>query len=190
MNEKDSTITLNIKNREQKFPLILGVKSIDEKNFLFVLNTMDEGYFNSFNTYNYKKSYANTSFTESDFMSLSFNSWRIPSDIKESETMIVNRIKESLNFALYFFKYHLDNDLAINTKYITPLPIHFASNGIALEKTESWNHLFYDEEEANVSYRILGDAFKASARTPIELQRKALSASIFKIEELLKNISE
>ena len=188
LNEKDSLITLNVKNREQKFPLILSIKSVDEKNFLFVLNNTDNSDFNDYYTYNYKKSYDKTLFPENDFMSLPFNLWRIPSDKKESETMIANRIRESLNFALHFFKYHVDNDLTINTEYLNPLPIYFANNGIALEKSESWNHLFHDEEDVNVSYRILEGAFRASVKTPVELQKKALSASIFKIEELLKNI--
>jgi len=104
--------------------------------------------------------------------------------------IIANRIKESLIFALNFFKYHRDNDLSMNTEYLEPLPIFFATNGIALEKNENWNRLFYDEEDANVSYRILRGAFKALEDTPMELHHKALSACIFNIEELLKNIPE
>jgi len=88
-NNNDSTITLNIKNREQKVPLILTVKSVNEKNIRFTINAVEDD-FNDYNTYGYKRSYYNTSFSESDFMSLAFNSWRIPSDRKETETMIAN----------------------------------------------------------------------------------------------------
>ncbi|UYW00408.1 hypothetical protein K5I29_07475 [Flavobacterium agricola] len=124
-----------------------------------------------------------------NFLAPDINTWRIPANQSEGYKQINNRVKQSLEFALLYYKYCQKNSDHLSLNFLKPIPIRFASNGIATRKNENWDALFYDADQAAMSYKILKDAFKASKKIPNNI-KTPFEIGIYTLEQLIYNLEE
>lgn len=186
----DSEIKLTILSDIKDNEIIINELKNDGKQLKFEFKTID---FNeSLETlafYYTKENNVDISKSKYNYMSSELNAWRIPAKTSEGYKAINNRVKQSLEFALMYYKYCDNNELSLSLQYLKPLPLRFASNGIATSPNFDWESLFYDSDQAQMSYKIIRDAFRASPRVPSNL-KNSFEIGIYVLEQLIANLEE
>lgn len=141
-------------------------------------------------SFNYEKK--DDKFDQSEykvFTTPKLNMWRIKASQEQSEEQIKQRLRDALDFAIAYLHYNIEiESKSTPTQVIDPLPILFASNGIAVEPNDKWERLFFDQSEAESSYRILRQAFDDIKEVYIDedLQKSPLKGNTYLLECLVK----
>jgi hypothetical protein len=193
--DSDSLLTLNIVNSAIFGSLKMKIKSLNNKNLIFTLDMLGKGEIMKgapgifqFACYKAEKDICDS---EYNFASLKMNKWRIPSKHKEEKEQIKGRIEEGMDFAITFFKYYKSKNKTVTTNILKPLPYVFASNGIGFEKNTDWENLFFDEEDANISYEIIQNAFiQSQKKIPDEVQENPITLNLYILENIKQKINE
>jgi len=186
--DKNSLLVLNVLN-DTLDSFQMNVKSLDSKKMSCTLDTIISEVSGTFE-FECKKVDKDIFDSEYNFVSLKMNEWRIPAKQKEGKEQIKKRIEDGMNFAITYLKYYQSKDKATTTNFLKPLPFIFAGNGIGFEKNTDWEKLFFDEEDAVISYEIIKNAFKPRAEIPYEIQKKPISLNLFILEKLKQKVKE
>lgn len=186
--QQDSIIFLKVHNYLLSDDIVLVEHSNDKKNLKFYIDLKQQKNRNN-RLFNYKKNNSiDLNRTTYTFLSPELNKWRNPAQQKETKDEIRARVKNSLEYAAAYLKVYESQDKSASLIFLTNLPFKFGRNGIRMENNTDWESLFYDLTDAKTSYKILADAFKASADIPNDLSRNPIGISIFILTELNKNI--
>lgn len=193
---KDSILIFDIKNYKMKEKFTAKIFSNDGKNLNISFSKQRPlGHDNVNSRFKYKKiDYDDVAKSKNNFTSQELNKWRQKSQKKESKKEIKDKVVNALEFAINFLEFHQQgNNKTAKTYYLQPLPFQFYSNGIVLKsqsKSDDWNNLFYNEEDADIAYSLLESGFDNVAKIPDNLSKKPLKINIFILQETLKNIRE
>jgi hypothetical protein len=144
-----------------------------------------------FMEFNYKKANKNAIDPKNDYTTFAMNEWRINAKHKESEREIKNRLRGALQFACAYLQAQVDSkESGTRTNFLTSIPIRLASNGIAVKKDDRWESLFFDEEDAEMSYTILDNSFRKNMDIyiPDDIKKKPMHLNIFFLTNLMSYI--
>ena len=113
------------------------------------------------------------------------NQWRNKAKTSENKEQIKKRVLGYLEYAKAKYKWASDNHLEF-IKLEKIEPVLFASNGTKIDEYSSynWQYLFYNQEESQLAFKMLKDAFPkdfdSSERNPIQYR-------ILLLDEYIKN---
>lgn len=192
---KDSIIYFDIQNYKIKSGFSAKIISCDGKNMSITFPKQTPLPKNEEpSKFKYRKiDYDNVSRSKYNFASQELNRWRTKSNKKQSKQELKSTLENVLEFAVSFLKNHEEDNKAATIYYLEPLPFKIYSNGIILkpqDENESWNDLFYDNEDAATAYSMIKDGFKSVAKIPENISKNPIKINIFILEETLKNLKE
>lgn len=184
----DSIILLKVENYLLSDDLVLIQRSNDERNIKFFID-LNHTPKRTNRLLNYKKNNTiDLNRTTYTFLKPELNQWRTPAQEKETKVQIKERVKNSLAFAASYLKVYENQEKGASLVFLSNLPFKFGRNGIRMEPNTEWESLFYDLQDAKVSYEVLSEAFRATADIPNDLSRNPIGISIYILTELDKNI--
>ncbi|MFN8310269.1 MAG: hypothetical protein U0T73_09940 [Chitinophagales bacterium] len=95
-----------------------------------------------------------------DIMSPELNAWRIPSTHAESNLELKKRLTCHLKFLIAYYELTLRQKQGYFETWPLNSPLRFYQNGIGLAdpSEESWKECYYNQENAEAAYDLLGKA--------------------------------
>lgn len=199
-NSKDSIVTLKVANERQGNNTKLSIKitALSADEISFALSTSPDAIFRESVAMTFRRDTAFLSKQDCNFTAYNKNKWLIRAQNKETRDQILERTRASVEYVIEYMQY---NYLQPTTKTMSSgsdfQRLRYSPDfGLSMQQTTRWNELFFDQEDAAVSNRMLDNAIEPiinEIRANVSVEEdydkfKTPQATIEMLYKLLENL--